>query len=172
MIELLKQTLLGQYEAALAMAKLRIEACPDEYWDTKVGEGTIRQDAYHLLFWSNYYLSEHENKFVPNEYNERGGDEFQPVISEGLTKADTLAFVEKIHENIIATLGRETEATLQGDSGFPSVFRRKPLTRLELHIYNIRHIQHHMAQMSLTLRKLSDANGLGLKLPWVGTGWR
>jgi len=172
MIELVKQTLLGQYEAALAMTKLRIEACPDEHWETKVGEGTIKQDAYHLLFWANYYLTEHESKFVPNEFNERGGDEFQPVISEGLSKADTLAFIEKTHENIITSLERETEGTLHGDSGFPSVFRRRPLSRLELHIYNIRHIQHHMAQMSLALRKLSDANGLGLKLPWVGTGWR
>ena len=172
MTQLIKQTLLGQYEAALAMAKLRVEACPDEYWESKVGEGTIKQDAYHLLFWANYYLSEHESKFVPNEFIERGGDEFQPVITEGLSKAETLAFVELVHQRIISSLEKETEATLQGDSGFPSVFRRKPLTRLELHIYNIRHLQHHTAQMSLALRKFSDMNGLELKLPWVGTGWR
>jgi uncharacterized damage-inducible protein DinB len=172
MTELITQTLLGQYEAALSMLKLRVEACPDEHWQTKVGEGTIKQDAYHLLFWANFYLSEHESKFVPNEFNERGGDEFQPVISEGLSKADTLAFVERTRENIITSIERETEATLRDDSSFPSVFRRKPLTRIELHIYNIRHIQHHTAQMSFVLRKLSDEHGLDLKLPWVGTGWR
>lgn len=171
MIELIKQTFIGQYEATLAMLKLRVEACPDEYWETKVGEGMIRQDAYHVLFWTNYYLLENESAYIPSEYNLRGGDEREPVMCQGLTRTDTLAFIEHTHNNIIVSLGKETEATLQS-AAFPSIFRRKPFTRLELHIYNIRHLQHHTAQMSLALRKLSDANGLGLKLPWVGTGWR
>lgn len=171
MTELVKKTLLGQYEAALAMLKLRLEVCPDEYWEEKVGAGTLRQEAYHTLFWTNYYISEHERKFVPSEYNERGGDELVPTMCQGLTRTDTLLFIEYSHQNIIASLAKETEVTFQGDSGFPSIFRRHPLTRLELHIYNIRHIQHHMAQMSLALRKLSDINRLELTLPWVGTGW-
>lgn len=171
MTELIKQAFLSQYEAALAMLKIRIEACPDEYWQTKVGDGMIQQDTYHVLFWTNYYLLEDESAYVPNEYNLRGGDEREPVMCQGLTRTDTLAFIEYSHENIIGSLGRETDATLQAPA-FPSIFRRKPLTRLELHIYNIRHLQHHTAQMSLALRKLSDANGLELKLPWVGAGWR
>jgi hypothetical protein len=171
MIELIKQTFLGQYEATLAMLKLRVEACPDEYWQIKVGDGRIQQDTYHVLFWTNYYLLEDVSAYIPSEYNERGGDEREPVLCQGLTRADTLAFIEYTHENIIRSLGKETEATLQS-AAFPSIFRRKSLTRLELHLYNIRHLQHHMAQMSLVVRKLSDANELGLTLPWVGTGWR
>lgn len=171
MTELVKQTLLGQYEAALTMLKLRVEACPDEYWETPVGEGTIRQDAYHVLFWTNYYLLDSEDAFVPNEYIERGGDEFQPTISEGLTKTDTLAFIDFTHQHIIDSLRNTSEASIQ-EICFPTVFRRKPFTRLELHLYNMRHLQHHTAQMSLAIRKVSDANGLGLKLPWVGSGWR
>lgn len=171
MIELVKQTLLGQYEAALAMLKLRVEACPDEHWETKVGEGMIRQDAYHVLFWTNYYLLEGESAYVPSEYNDRGGNELEPVMCQGLTRADTLAFIEYTHENIINTLAKATEASLQ-EICFTGIFRRKPFTRLELHLYNMRHLQHHTAQMSMAIRKVSDANGLDLKLPWVGSGWR
>jgi hypothetical protein len=41
------------------------------------------------------------------------------------------------------------------------------LERAELHVYNIRHIQHHAAQLSLRLR-LDTGDGI----PWVGSGWR
>ena len=39
--------------------------------------------------------------------------------------------------------------------------------RAELHVYSIRHIQHHAAQLSLRLRL--DA---GVAIPWIGVGWR
>lgn len=57
----------------------------------------------------------------------------------------------------------ETEQSLVGHCGFP----RRTLTRAELHVYNIRHLQHHAAQLSLRLRL--DA---GINIPWFGTGWR
>ncbi len=172
MTELFKQVIRSQYEAALAMMKLRIEACLEEYWDEPVGAGTIRQDAYHSLFYLSYYLTPHEDQFIPDEFVNRGGDERQPVISPGLTKTDTLAYVEYIHDKIIRMLEAETLESLEGESGFPSIFRRRPLSRAELHIYNIRHIQHHTAQISLTMRRLATDNNFQIKLPWVGSGWR
>jgi hypothetical protein len=44
---------------------------------------------------------------------------------------------------------------------------RPSLSRAELHIYNIRHIQHHAGQLSLRLR-LETGEGVD----WVGSGWR
>jgi hypothetical protein len=40
-------------------------------------------------------------------------------------------------------------------------------SRAELHVYNIRHIHHHAAQLSLRLR-LDTGRGVD----WVGSGWR
>ena len=40
-------------------------------------------------------------------------------------------------------------------------------SRGELHLYNIRHIQHHAAQLSMRLRLDAKA-----QVPWVGTGWK
>jgi hypothetical protein len=172
MSEFLIKILIGQYEAVLAMMKLRIEACPSEYWEGKISEATFRQDAYHALFWFYYYLSSHEDQFVMTDLHTKGGDERRPVISQGLSKDDTLEFVELCRKWIYESLPQETEESLEGNSGFPSIFKKYPLTRAELHIYNIRHLQHHMAQESMYLRKISDEHDLSLELPWIGTGWR
>src|SRR5204862_57748 len=101
-----------------------------------------------------------------------GGDELRPVISDGLDKPDTLEFLDHCHQKMLAVIGAETQASLEGGSGFPSIFKRYPLSRAELHLYNIRHLQHHTAQLSLHLRRLADSSGAALELPWIGTGWR
>jgi hypothetical protein len=171
MIHLLSEVLLGQYEAALKMLRQSVTICPDTHWQTKVGHGTIRQDAYHALFWCSYYLTRHETEYIPSDFHRRGGNELGPTISEGLEQQDTLAFIEDTHTRVVQTLAEETESTLSGESGFPSIFVRRPITRCELHVYNIRHLQHHVAQINLTLRRISDTEGLDLKMPWVGPGW-
>ncbi len=168
----LKDALIGQYEAALSMLRQRIEVCPDNYWNEKVGQSTIRQDSYHVLFYLDYYLSSHEDTFRVSDFVERGGDERRPVISEGLSKKGTLAYIDFCHNKIIDAIEKETPETLEGSSGFPSIFKRRPLSRTELHLYTIRHVQHHTAQISMVLRKLSDEHSLGLSFPWFGAGWQ
>jgi hypothetical protein len=49
----------------------------------------------------------------------------------------------------------------------PCGFGRKTFSRAELHVYNIRHIQHHAAQLSLRLRIDFRED-----IPWIGSGWR
>jgi uncharacterized damage-inducible protein DinB len=58
-------------------------------------------------------------------------------------------------------------------SGFDDGWLRLvDLSRGELHIYNIRHVQHHAGQMSAYLRRVDGALADPKALPWVGTGWR
>ncbi len=61
------------------------------------------------------------------------------------------------------TLAQESAEILVGPSGF----RRRNCSRAELHVYNIRHIQHHAAQLILRLRL--DA---GIAIPWVSREWK
>jgi hypothetical protein len=44
---------------------------------------------------------------------------------------------------------------------------RRHLPRAELHVYNIRHIQHHSAQLIMRLRLDCDVD-----VPWISSGWR
>ena len=62
----------------------------------------------------------------------------------------------------VATLAAETEEDLCA----PAKFARRNFSRAELHVYSIRHIQHHAAQLILRLRLDSDVD-----IPWIGAGW-
>ena len=101
------------------------------------------------------------------DLHRRGGDERDPTLSPGLSQEETRAYVAICRQKVRTALATETPASLAGPSGFS--WRR--FSRGELHIYNIRHVQHHAGQMSAHLRRVAGAT-LDLKaLPWVATGW-
>jgi uncharacterized damage-inducible protein DinB len=169
MIDYLKQILIGQFEASLAMMKLCVEACPAEHWDGKIANSTFRQVAYHTLFCTDMYLSANEEAFSLRDLHARGGDERGEVASPGLSQEETLSYVIICREKMLESLAAETPASLAGSSGFSW---RKDVSRGELHIYNIRHIQHHTGQLSAYLRRVKAAGEQPRALPWVATGWR
>jgi uncharacterized damage-inducible protein DinB len=167
MIDHIKQILTGQFEAALCMLNHCIIACPQQRWEDKIANNTFRQVAYHALFFTDLYLSPSEDNFQLRDFHFRGGDERQPVVSAGLTKEETLAYVQICRQKMIGTLASETRESLEGPSGFSW----RKFSRGELHIYNTRHVQHHTGQLSAYLRRIDpllDENAL----PWIGAGWR
>jgi hypothetical protein len=78
-------------------------------------------------------------------------------------KPFVLEYLQYARRKAQETISRESAEVLAGPSGF---YWRK-CSRAELHVYNIRHIQHHAAQLGLRLRL--DAN---IDLPWVGHVWK
>lgn len=168
MIDYLKQLLTSQFEASLAMLKNCIAACPEEHWEAKIANGTCRWVAYHTLFFLDLYLSPRNDAFELRELHNHGGDERQPVACVGLSKDDALAYVEICRQKIVDSLAVETPESLQGPSGF-SWYQ---CTRGELHVINIRHIQHHTGQLSAYLRRVGAVDEDRRALPWVKTGWR
>lgn len=171
MVDYLRQILQGQYEAALCMLNGCVAACADEHWEGKIANGTFRQIAYHTLFCADLYLSPCETAFELRELHRRGGDERGPELSPGLGRGETLAYVQICRQKVGESLAAETEPSLRGPCGFSW---RKAMTRGELHIYNIRHIQHHTGALAAHLRRvdpnLSEEGALHLR--WVGQGWR
>jgi hypothetical protein len=168
MLDYWKQTTLAQFEAALAMLKGCLEQCPPNLWEEKLAALTFRQVAYHTLFFVDYYLSPGEEDFSLRDLHLVGGDEREPVNSPGLDQPATLAYVPICLEKLRTTLAAETEASLQQSSGFSWL----PFTRGELHLYNLRHVQHHTGQLSAQLRRLDPACANREMLRWVRTGWR
>ncbi|HZZ29201.1 MAG TPA: DinB family protein [Pirellulales bacterium] len=168
MLELYKQTVLGQFEAALAMLKQCIAACPSEHWESKIANNTFRYVAYHTLFFADYYLSPGEQAFQLRELHQRGGDERGEAASIGLSQPETLEYVRLVHQKLRDVLAAETEQSLAGPSG---IARRK-CCRAELHLYNLRHIQHHTGAMYAYLRRVDPALADNQSLPWISTGWR
>jgi hypothetical protein len=168
MLEYFKQVLVAQYEASLAMLNRCIDACPPEHWEGKIAQGTFRWVTYHALFFTDLYLSPSNEAFELRELHQRGGDERSPEACIGLPKEEALAYVPLCREKMLASIASESEDSLAGPSGF---FWYK-ITRGEMHMVNIRHIQHHTGQLSAFLRRIDDRFKDPDTLRWIGSGWR
>jgi len=168
MLELYKQTVASQFEAALAMLKQCVTACPSEYWEGKIANDTFRYVAYHTLFFAEFYLSTSDAEFKLHHFHDRGGDERGKQASPGLSQPDTLEYARLVHQKLRDALAAETVQSLAGPSG---IARRK-CSRAELHIYNLRHVQHHTGAMYAYLRRIEPTLADNQSLPWVSSGWR
>jgi hypothetical protein len=168
MLALYQQTITAQYEAALAMLKQCIEACPPKHWESLIAQGTFRWVAYHTLFWCDLYLSPSNESFQLREFHGRGGDERGPEAAPGLSQEEALAYVAMCRQKVHESLAAETEETLAGGSGFHWYKNN----RSEMHLVNIRHIQHHTGQLSAFLRRVDDRLKDRGSLGWVRSGWR
>jgi hypothetical protein len=165
MIEYVKTILTGQFEASLCMLKECVQKCPHEHWEGKIANDTFRQVAYHTLFFVDLYLSPNEEAFKLRDLHHRGGDERSSSYpSTGLTKDETLSYVAICRQKALETLACETAESLQRASGF----QRLPFSRGELHLYNLRHVQHHTGQLSAYLRRIVEDG----ERWWVKSGWR
>ena len=91
-----------------------------------------------------------------------------PIAAPGLSKDDTLTYIPLCRQKIYDSLAAETEESLAGPSGF---FWYK-ITRGEMHLVNIRHIQHHTGQLSAYLRRVDEQFKDRKTLRWIGSGWR
>ncbi len=160
--------LMSQFEAALAMLKQCIQACPPEHYEGKIANDTFRTIAYHTLFWTDYYLSPGEHSFELRELSHRGGDDRTMTSSPGLTEGETLSDVEMCRQKLADTLAAETPEILAGPSGVS----RFAFSRGELHLYNLRHIQHHTGALSAYLRRVDPSLKDSQALSWVRMGWR
>src|SRR4051794_35439402 len=164
----LNQILTTQYEAALAMLKQCVAACPAEHFEGKVATGTFRWVAYHTLFFTDLYLTRDEQSFQRRDLHARGGDELGDQMTQGLSQPETLEYLAICRQKAIDTLAAEKPESFAGPCGFS--WRR--FSRGELHVYNIRHIQHHTGQLSAFLRRVDERFRDPESLPWIGSGWR
>lgn len=167
MIEFVKRILTGQFEASLCMLNECVRMCPEEHWEGRVANDTFRQIAYHTLFYVDLHLSPSESAFTLRDFHRRGGDERSPALSPGLAKDDTLAYSAVCRQKAVEALASETRESLEGPSGFSW----RPISRGELYIYTLRHVQHHAGSMSSYLRRIEGALPDLKALPWVATGW-
>jgi DinB superfamily len=168
-MESLQTVLKSQYHAALAMLRQAIEACPEEMWLSKEHPNSFWQIAYHTLFFAHLYMQPNYAAFSPWEHHQSeaqhadgiGGtpdpNSNLPLIPAPYSKAEVLDYwnvCEQMVDKAIDVLDLQSS-----ESGFDWY----KMSKLEHQFVNIRHIQHHVAQLGDRLR--SSAN-IGIK--WVG----
>lgn len=160
----LNRILISQFEAALAMHRECVARCPAEQWDAAIGKYPFWHVSYHTLMFVDCYLARTNESFVPRpEFLPAGRAELdEEYPSRRFTQPELLAYIDVLHPQLRDTIAAETPETLQGPSGFSHL----PFTRAELHLYNIRHVQHHTGQLGAFLRRI------GVSTAWVKAGWR
>jgi hypothetical protein len=169
MIKLIQSAVMGQYGAALSMLAGSIERADRETWLAPVAQFPFWHVAYHTLYYADLYLSPNEQAHRPQpfhlpDYNFLGPQSWAPdkkfVADRPYDKNTLAAYAETCRAKAKVAIPLQSEADLAGPSGFSWL----NFTRLELHLYNIRHIQHHTGQLTAALRR-RGAEGT----PWVGS---
>jgi hypothetical protein len=86
---------------------------------------------------------------------------FEDPAPRSYDRKQLFAYLEFCRRKVTEVMATETADTLSAPE-FGGKF-----SRAELHVYNIRHIHHHAAQLGLRLRLDTGAG-----VEWVGSGWR
>jgi hypothetical protein len=166
----LRSVLKSQYPASLAMLGEAIQRCPDEVWSSTNHMNAFWQIAYHALFFTHLYMQRDEAAFRPREDHQGSvqhpdgiagppdPNSSLPLIPKPYTKAQVMeywTFCDQMIDDAVDKVDLESS-----QSGF-SWYR---MSKLEHQFVNLRHIQHHAAQLADRLR---SAAGVGIK--WVGS---
>lgn len=145
------KVLVSQYKASLGMLRQTIEKTPPAFWNTGEYANPTWQIAYHVIWGVNFYLGADPESYEPFPDAIEGAESLggaqewenpeEGVVVEGFhTREQLLSYLDFL----IDELPNRVEALpLEAPSGFEWY----SYSRFELHINNIRHIQHHTAQI-------------------------
>ncbi len=147
---LLRETIWRQFGASIDMLDNAIALCPNSFWDT---EKKFWYNAYHCLFFLDYYLTLTPKSFLPpspfslSEFEDRMPE--RTYTKEELR--NYLQFCRKKCHDLIADLTK-----VLANSYWVNESETMRYSVVEILLYNMRHVQHHAAQLNLLLRQEID----------------
>jgi hypothetical protein len=162
------QAIAGQYHAALQMLRTVLETCPDDLWDASVGRHAFWLIGYHALYYTDLYLAGSLDAFTRPEFGRENEQYMEKLphppheaieIGEPYDRVDLLTWCDRCRKQVNDIVLAETTDSLAADVDLEWI----SFSRLELHFYNLRHLQHHVAQLSLELKFQT-----GTGVDWVG----
>ena len=149
-----KTILWQQFGASIDMLENALLACPDELWGDRSEQPEYWYLVYHTLFWLDLYLSGSVERFSPTP----------PFTLDELDPAGIMPGRVYAKDELRAYLGhcrRKCRAAVESLTDEKakelSVFGWGKVNYMELLLYNMRHVQHHAAQLNLILRQKVDS---------------
>lgn len=147
----IEKILASQYKASLGMLGQALEKVPNQEWNNEDYNNPIWQITYHILWATKFYLGSNPESYIPFVNAIEGAESLggsqdwenpdENINIEGFhTKNELESFIKEIENNLEKNLAVLPLEELSG-------FDWYPYSRLELHINNIRHIQHHTGQI-------------------------
>ena len=143
-----------QFGAAIDMLENAMNACPEQLWFDRSRQPEFWYLVFHTLFWLDFYLSDSAEGFTPPapftlvELDPAGLLPERPYTKEELQTY--LAHGRHKCRKAIETLTEEK-------AGQRWVYRSIDFSVGELLLYNMRHVQHHAAQLNLILRQVTNS---------------
>jgi hypothetical protein len=155
----LRPILWSQFGAAIDMLENALNACPEELWSDRSQRPEFWYVVYHTLFWLDLYSSDSREGFAPpTPFNL---DELDPagILPERVYAKDELRrYLDHGRRKCRAAIAALTDDKARRGFAIGSI----DLSVAELMLYNLRHVQHHTAQLNLILRQKTDSAP-----PWV-----
>ncbi len=152
-----------QFGAAIDMLENALVACPTSLWTQRLWPnppppGFPPQFAefwyvsFHTLVWLDLYLSgAPEEEFAPPAPFAQGElDSVEAMPERPYTKEELCVYLASTRRKCRATLVALTDEQASRPVEYPWSEGR-PISSLELQLYNMRHVQEHAAQLSLFL---------------------
>ncbi|HEX6747556.1 MAG TPA: DinB family protein [Longimicrobium sp.] len=142
-----------QFGAAIDMLENAVTACPDALWNDRSRRPEFWYLVFHTLFYLDLYLSPALEGWAPPPPFTLGELEDGILPERVYTKDELLGYLrfgrDKCRESI-AALTDEAAGAIRG-------YGWRDMSAFEWLIYNLRHVQHHTAQLNLLLRQETDA---------------
>jgi len=146
----LRDSLAAQYGAAIETLRRVVEACPDDLWPVPPDGMSFFYIAYHTAFFLHFDLSAvPEPDYIPPEPFTRSEFEDATLPPRIYTQAEVLQLID--HAKVLF----ESSVTNMTEERAMQRFRSSwmDFSIFELHLYGMRHVQHHAAQLNLILRQ-------------------
>ena len=139
-----------QFGAAIDALDGTVRAFPDAAWTTGERWHQPWYLTFHTLFWLDLYLSESATDYVPPA--PFTCSELEPDVfpERPYTKQELLAWLQPCREALAARL-----SSISNDEGAHRRCRLPwgEMGAAELLLYNLRHVQHHAAQLNMLIRQ-------------------
>lgn len=158
-LKILSQSIGNQFGASIAMLENAIQTCSDSLWEK---ETTFSQLAYHTLFFLDYYLTVQPVGFAPPAPFRHSEFEDEPY-EEIFKKQEILKYLNFCKGKLELLLENWSDELAL--SRWINESKTMDYSIIEILMYNLRHVQHHVGQLNRMLRQ----NGLDAP-DWVSRG--
>lgn len=149
MSSFIQEELGKQFGAGLDMLSDSIGTCPDAIWQS---DGRFSQMAYHTLFFLDYYLTKEPVGFSQPSHFSYSEFEEEPELVI-FSKAELILYLNDCRSKARDFIFSTDEDLLE--KRWINESKTMDFSMLEILLYNLRHVQHHVGQLNLLLRQTS-----------------
>lgn len=152
-----------QFGVAIDMLEDALVACPDSLWTERLWRTPPPSEfpprfaefwyvTFHALVWLDLYLrGVPEDEFAPPAPFAQGElDSAEAQPARPYTREELRGYLASLREQCHTTFAALTDEQARRRVDYPWC-EGQPVSYLELHLYNLRHVQEHAAQLSLFL---------------------